>query len=93
MAEVRAENHTFEEIEPVAAEASSRLKLDGRGSLAVGAFADVAVFDPDTVLDVADFADPFQYARGIKATVVNGGVSFLDGERGARTGRALRASA
>lgn len=69
---------------------ASRMKLAGRGTLAVGAFADVAVFDPGTVIDVADFSDPFQYARGFKATVVNGGVAFLDGERGARTGRALR---
>ena len=69
---------------------ASRLKLADRGALAVGAFADVAVFDPDSVIDVADFSDPFQYARGFKATVVNGGVAFLDGERSARTGRALR---
>ncbi|MCL4215241.1 MAG: D-aminoacylase [Gemmatimonadales bacterium] len=69
---------------------ASRLRLAGRGTLAVGAYADVAVFDPGTVIDVADFSDPFQYARGFKATVVNGGVAFLDGERGARTGRALR---
>ncbi len=69
---------------------ASRIRLADRGTLRVGAFADVVVFDPDRVIDRADFADPFRYAEGIKATVVNGAVAFLDGERGERTGRALR---
>jgi N-acyl-D-amino-acid deacylase len=69
---------------------ASRVKLSGRGTLVEGAFADVAVFDPATVGDRADFANPFQYAVGVKATIVNGGVAFLDGERSRRTGRALR---
>ncbi len=69
---------------------ASRVKLSGRGTLAEGNFADVMVFDPQTVADKADFANPFQYAVGFKATVVNGGVSFLDGERFERAGRALK---
>jgi N-acyl-D-amino-acid deacylase len=70
---------------------ASRVKLAGRGTLAEGGFADVVVFDPATVADRADFANPFQYAVGIKATIVNGAVGFLDGDRLSRTGRALRA--
>ena len=70
---------------------ASRVRLAGRGTLVEGAFADVAVFDADTVIDRADFSDPFQYAVGFKATVVNGVLALLDGERGARSGRALRA--
>lgn len=69
---------------------ASRVKLAGRGTLAAGSFADVVVFDPATVADTADFADPFQYAVGIRATVVNGVVAFEDGTRGARSGRPLR---
>lgn len=69
---------------------ASRVGITDRGVLRVGAFADVAVFDADRVIDRADFADPFQYAEGFKATVVNGKVSFLDGERFARRGRAVR---
>jgi N-acyl-D-aspartate/D-glutamate deacylase len=72
---------------------ASRVRLEGRGTLAEGAYADVAVFDPDTVADRASFSDPFQYAVGVKATVVNGVLGLLDGERGARAGRALRAPA
>lgn len=69
---------------------ASRLRLTDRGALAQGQIADVAVFDPDTVADRATFEDPFQYAVGVKATLVNGGLAFLDGERGPGTGRALR---
>lgn len=64
-----------------------------RGSIRRGGWADLCVFDPDTVSDRADFTDPFQYAVGVKATIVNGGVAFADGERGARSGRALRGRA
>jgi len=69
---------------------ASRVGLTDRGVLRIGAIADVAVFDADRVIDRADFANPFQYADGFKATVVNGGVSFLDGERFARTGKGIR---
>jgi N-acyl-D-amino-acid deacylase len=69
---------------------ASRIRLADRGTLRVGAFADVTVFDPETVIDRADFTDPFQYAVGFKATVVNGGVTLLDGQRLARRGRAIR---
>ena len=70
---------------------ASRMRITDRGALAEGLYADVAVFDPDTIADRADFADPFQYAVGVKATLVNGGIAFLDGERGPRAGRAVRA--
>ena len=69
---------------------ASRVGITDRGVLRVGAVADVAVFDADRVIDRADFANPFQYAEGFKATVVNGGVSFLDGERFGRSGRSIR---
>jgi len=69
---------------------ASRIGLADRGVLRAGAFADVTVFDADRVIDRADFIDPFQYAEGFKATIVNGGVTFLDGERRERTGRAVR---
>jgi N-acyl-D-amino-acid deacylase len=71
---------------------ASRMRFGDRGALVEGSIADVVVFDAATVADRASFEDPFQYAVGIKATVVNGGVAFLDGERGPRTGRAVRPS-
>ncbi len=72
--------------------AAQRLRLTGRGMLRAGGAGDVVVFNPATVADRATFADPFQYAVGITAVFVNGSMAFLDGERGARTGRAIRVS-
>jgi N-acyl-D-amino-acid deacylase len=68
-----------------------RLRLEGRGVIAVGAFADLVVFDPDTVADRATFARPHQYPIGIPHVMVNGRLVLRDGEgTGARAGRVLR---
>ncbi len=77
-------------IHKMSALSAQRVHLAGRGVLRVGAAGDVAVFDPATVADTATFENPFQYAVGVKAVFVNGAMAFLDGQRGARTGRALR---
>jgi N-acyl-D-amino-acid deacylase len=71
---------------------AARCQLKDRGRLAVGAFADVVVFDPTTIADTATFEDPYQYPIGIRAVVVNGAVT-LDGteRRGEGHGRAVRA--
>jgi N-acyl-D-amino-acid deacylase len=55
-----------------------------------GRFADVVVFDPATITDHATFADPPQYATGMKHVFVNGEQVLKDGEHtGAKPGRAL----
>ena len=67
------------------------VRLDDRGRVAVGAFADLVVFDPATVADRATFTDPHQYPVGIDVVLVNGEVVIRDGEHtGALPGRALR---
>ncbi|MCZ6754376.1 MAG: D-aminoacylase [Gemmatimonadetes bacterium] len=69
-----------------------RLRLDHRGRVAVGAFADLVVFDPATVADRATFTDPHQYPVGIEVVLVNGEVVIREGEHsGALPGRTLRA--
>ena len=71
---------------------ASRVKLD-RGTIAAGKAADIVVFNPSTVNDRATFADPFAYPAGIKAVLVNGVVTLLDGSRGdQRMGSVLRAT-
>ncbi|MBV1777957.1 amidohydrolase family protein [Paeniglutamicibacter sp. ABSL32-1] len=73
---------------------AARLRLAGRGILATGNAADVVVFDPDAIIDVATFADPRQPAAGIKHVFVNG-VAAVSGHlpTSALAGRALRRSA
>jgi N-acyl-D-amino-acid deacylase len=73
---------------------AARARLVDRGRLAPGKAGDVVVFDPATVADRATYADPFQYPAGIRAVVVNGGVTLRDGQRApARTGTTLRLAA
>jgi len=65
--------------------------LKDRGVLREGAYADLVLFDPDTVLDRATFEDPKQPAAGIEAVWVNGRRVWEAGAHtGNRPGRALR---
>jgi N-acyl-D-aspartate/D-glutamate deacylase len=69
---------------------AARLKLTDRGLLRPGMKADLAVFDPDTVKDMATYAQPHQYAVGFSRVIVNGQVVFEDGAMtAARPGKVL----
>ena len=62
-----------------------------RGVLRPGAYADLALFDPDTVIDKATFEHPMRAAEGIDMVMVNGRVVLQNGVRtDARPGRVLR---
>ncbi len=79
-----------EAIRRLSALPAGNLGLDQRGRLAEGMFADVVVFDPKTVGDRATFAQPHQYAVGMKHVFVNGAQVLRDGAHtGATPGRAL----
>jgi N-acyl-D-amino-acid deacylase len=70
---------------------ASNLKLDRRGRLETGFFADVVVFDPAEVQDHATYDDPHQYSTGVIHVFVNGQQVLRNGEHtGATPGRALR---
>jgi N-acyl-D-amino-acid deacylase len=70
---------------------AANLKLDQRGLLAADYYADVVVFDPDTVKDVATFENPHQLATGIVHVFVNGDQVLRDGEHtGAKSGRFVK---
>jgi N-acyl-D-amino-acid deacylase len=64
--------------------------LADRGVLKEGAFADLALFDPETVDAAASYENPIAAARGIDTVVVNGQVVWRDGKAsGARPGKVL----
>jgi N-acyl-D-aspartate/D-glutamate deacylase len=70
---------------------AAKAGLDGRGLLQPGMFADVTVFDPEKILDLATYTDPFRYSEGVEYVLVNGELVLDHGERtAARPGRALR---
>jgi N-acyl-D-amino-acid deacylase len=69
---------------------ASNLGLDHRGYLQEGMYADVVIFDPVTIADRATFAQPHQYAVGMKEVFVNGIEVLKNGDHtGAKPGRAL----
>ncbi len=79
-----------EAIRRLTALPAANLKLDRRGRLQPGYFADVVVFDPATIQDHATFARPHQYAAGVQHVVVNGTQVIKDAEHtGATPGRVV----
>lgn len=66
-------------------------RLPGRGLLKAGNFADVVVFDPETIADMATWTAPKRQAQGIDCVLVNGQVAWKDGQgTDSRTGAVLR---
>lgn len=80
-------------IRKMTSEPARRLGLRDRGVVEPGKMADLVVFDPETVIDNADFGQPPSPPTGIDQVVVSG-VVMIDGERIApdRPGRVLRRS-
>lgn len=70
---------------------AAKVGLKDRGVLRPGAFADITIFDTETIIDNAKYTEPFQYNEGIRFVFVNGQL-VLDGEKhtGAKPGTALR---
>jgi dihydroorotase/N-acyl-D-amino-acid deacylase len=71
--------------------AAQRVGIEDRGLLRPGMFADITVFDPNTVIDNSTYEQPQQLATGINYVLVNG-VPVVDGGKmtNALPGRALR---
>ena len=69
---------------------ATNLGLNHRGLLQRGMFADVVIFDPQTIADRATFENPHQYSVGVRDVFVNGQQVLKNGEHtGAKPGRAL----
>ncbi|MDZ4349595.1 MAG: D-aminoacylase [Xanthomonadaceae bacterium] len=80
-----------EAIRRLTALPADNLGITGRGRLVEGHFADVVVFDPDTVADHATYENPLQLATGVTDVIVNGTPVLRNGEHtGATPGRVVR---
>jgi len=83
---------TLEEaIRKMTSLAANRVHLDSRGLLKPGFFADVVVFDPEQIRDVATFEDPNRLSVGVRDVLVNGQLVISGGRQtSALPGRPLR---
>jgi N-acyl-D-amino-acid deacylase len=74
----------------LAGHAARRFGLAGRGIVAPGQIADLAVINPDLLADLASYDLPTRTAQGVRHVVVSGEIALRDGAiRGVRAGRAL----
>jgi len=80
-----------EAIRKMTSLAANRVHLADRGLLKPGYFADIVVFDPQQVRDVATFDDPNRLSTGMRFVLVNGGIVVFAGKQtNALPGRPLR---
>ncbi len=63
------------------------LGLNKRGQIKEGFFADIAVFDPNTLTDTSDYINPRSFAKGMKWVFINGVAALSDGALASRPGR------
>lgn len=69
---------------------ATNVKIKKRGKLEVGYYADMAIFNPATIKDLATFEEPKQYAEGMVHVFVNGVPVLMEGEHtGATPGRII----
>jgi N-acyl-D-amino-acid deacylase len=77
-------------IHRMTAASADRFKLKDRGRIEKGAYADLVVFDPETIIDTATYLDPERPADGIDHVFVNGVAAWSGGSHtGARPGRVV----
>jgi len=57
---------------------AKKFGLEGRGTLEQGNIADIAVFDPKTIVDKATAENPYQYSEGMEQVIVNGKFAMRD---------------
>lgn len=70
---------------------AQKLGIPKRGLIAKDYYADIVVFNPETVIDNATFEKPHQFPTGIEYVIVNGKLTVKDGKHtGAQTGAVLR---
>ena len=83
---------TLEEaVRKMTALPARQFRVSDRGELREGYFADVLIFDPETIGDVATYEDPARYSVGMDTVIVNGQIAFSQGKpTNVLAGRVLR---
>ena len=80
-------------IRKMTSKAAQVFGFERRGELKAGNFADIVIFDPETIIDKGTFVDPIQFPEGIEYVLVNGHVVLSGGQFGrALAGKVLRKS-
>jgi dihydroorotase/N-acyl-D-amino-acid deacylase len=80
-----------EAVRKMTSAVAARLSIRDRGLLREGGYADVVVFDPETIGDRATYESPHQLAEGVRHVLVNGTAVVADGKHtGAKPGRIVR---
>lgn len=70
---------------------ATTFNMTDRGEIREGAYADLCIFNPETVIDKGTFTDPIQYPEGIVHVMVNGELAVKDGKHtGTRNGVVLK---
>ena len=80
-----------EAIRKMSSAVATRLAIPDRGVLKPGMFADVVIFDPNTIIDRATYEQPKQISTGMRYVWVNGTLVWQNGRHtGAKPGRIIR---
>lgn len=84
---------TLEEaISKMTSKPAEVFNLKGRGTLVPGNYADIVIFDPETIIDKGTYTHPDQYPEGIEYVIINGDVAVEKGtHKNITNGRVIRA--
>lgn len=69
-----------EAVKKLTSKAAEAMNLKDRGLLKEGYYADITIFNPDTIVDKGTFIDPIQFPEGIEYVIVNGKVAVEHGK-------------
>ncbi|HKZ46025.1 MAG TPA: D-aminoacylase [Thermodesulfobacteriota bacterium] len=78
-------------IKKMTSEPCKKFNIKERGLIKEGYFADIVIFNPDTIADTATYENPHKYPTGVEYVMVNGKVTVEKGKHlGAKAGRVIR---
>ena len=80
-----------EAIHKITGKPAEKYGIKMRGTIEKGNFADLAIFDPNTIKDLSTFENPYQYAKGMSHVIINGEAIIEEGKyNGKKAGQVVR---